>query len=158
MGGLRYRGRDWFCGQPPAQIPPCRFPAGGSCRRSDAIGIVWRLQPIDPHSWARRFSDTLCPAQCRARVSRLTFPSIGRLPSTLSATHLSSVSRYARWRHYEPRLGACANRTRTSGDHIGGGCSPIGSRRYRDHSAFVVHRTHRDLRPGPMPYYRFRSS
>ena len=51
FGAGKGRGRGWPCGQPPARIPPCGFPAVGSCRRSDAIGgMVWTWQPMDAQS------------------------------------------------------------------------------------------------------------
>jgi hypothetical protein len=44
-----------------------------------------------PNPQARRFGDMKYPALCPERASQLAVPSTGRLPSTLSATDLSSV-------------------------------------------------------------------
>ena len=92
------RGRDEDRSSPPAQIPASAANAPGSYRRSDAIGLRGIGYPYSSDPWARRFSDMPYPAQCPGHASLLALPSIGRLPSTVSAAdvtrHCSRLHRY----------------------------------------------------------------
>jgi len=76
---------------PPAQIPACGFPAPGSCRRSNATEVRGLGGPFTSSPQARSFSDTPYPARSPGHASPLTFPSTGRLPSTISAADLRSA-------------------------------------------------------------------
>jgi hypothetical protein len=82
------RGREPGYPGPPAQIPACGFPAPGSCRRSNAIGVRGLGGPCTSNPLARSFWDMPSPALCPGHALLLTFPSTGRLPSTISAADL----------------------------------------------------------------------
>jgi hypothetical protein len=68
-----------------------RFPAPGSCRRSNAIEVRGLGGPCTPNPQARNFGDTPYPALCPGHALLLTFPPAGRLPSTISAADLWSA-------------------------------------------------------------------
>ena len=85
------RGREPGYPGPPAQIPACGFPAPGSCRRSNATEVRGLGGPFTSSPQARSFSDTPYPARSPGHASPLTFPSTGRLPSTISAADLRSA-------------------------------------------------------------------
>src|SRR5271165_3707301 len=85
------RGREPGCPGPPAQIPACGFPAPGSCRRSNAIGVRGLGGPCTSDPQARSFGYTPGPALGPGLASLLTFPPAGRLPSTISDTDLRSA-------------------------------------------------------------------
>ena len=88
---LRCRGREPGYPGPPAQIPASGFPAPGSCRRSNATEVRGLGGPFTSSPQIRSFGDTPYPAQSPGRASLLTFPSTGRLPSTISAADLRSA-------------------------------------------------------------------
>jgi len=90
-GANRCRGREPGYPGPPAQIPACGFPAPGSCRRSNATEVRGLGGPFTSSPQARSFSDTPYPARSPGHASPLTFPSTGRLPSTISAADLRSA-------------------------------------------------------------------
>ena len=69
----------------PAVFHGARFPAPGSCRRSDATGVRGLGGPSSSGPWARAVGDMLVPALCPEHALAFTLPSTGRLPSTLSA-------------------------------------------------------------------------
>jgi hypothetical protein len=78
------RGRDGDCSPPPAQIPACGFPAPGSCRGSNVIGLRgW--SPIQRRSAGQRLVLHANPARCPEHELPPSFPSAAPLPSTLSA-------------------------------------------------------------------------
>ena len=85
------RGRDEDCSSPPAQIPASAANAPGSYRRSDAIGFRGIGYPYSSDPWAHRFSDMPYPALCPGHVLLLALPSIGRLPSTISAADITRL-------------------------------------------------------------------
>ena len=93
---LKRRSKDDLSGRgagypaPPPQIPACGFPAPGSCRRSNATGIRGLGGPSSSGPWAQAVGDMPIPALGPEHALALALPSTGRLPSTLSATSLST--------------------------------------------------------------------
>ena len=82
----------------PAQIPACGFPAPGSCRRSNAIEAPRRRRPVQLRSAGSQLLGHAKPGPVSGHAALLTFPSTGRLPSTISAAdmsrHCSRLHRY----------------------------------------------------------------
>ena len=74
----------------PAVFHGARFPAPGSCRRSDATGIRGLGGPSSSDPWAQAVGDMPGPALCPGHALTFTLPSTDRLPSTLSAPDLSA--------------------------------------------------------------------
>ena len=68
------RGRDGDYSPPPAQIPACGFPAPGSCRRSNVIGVQGLASPIVPIR--RRATLMTCFVRHGVRSTRCRPPSL----------------------------------------------------------------------------------
>ena len=68
------RGRDGPFDPPPARIPACGFPAPGSCRRSDVIGIPSWAAPAAPIR--RRTTPGTCEARLGVRSMHCRPPSL----------------------------------------------------------------------------------
>ena len=69
----------------PAVFHGARFPAPGSCRRSDATGIRGLGGPSSFGPWTQAVGNMPFPALCPGHALPLALPSTGHLPSTLSA-------------------------------------------------------------------------
>ena len=106
--GSGCRGRDGDYSPPPAQIPACGFPAPGSCRRSNVIGVQDCGVPYSSDPQARDADGVLCPARCPEHALPPAFHPTGLLPSPLSASALRGLVRALR-RYYGPvRLLTCS--------------------------------------------------